>query len=475
MPIERSSGGGLSGSSSGNPYNLVGTATPRSALLASQLAAAAAANGNVSVSGVVARGPVAQIVAVHHQPGHPAMYLLHPSSAHSLSTIPFYSSAVSGNGQSPVSLISSAAGIDGAMIQAAALQLQASPSMAAYANPNAANVFLPRWRNISPMPQASAEQQPDQVLRKMKHIIKDNNNNNNKISNSETVKDNYTSKIFNNQNDASFKKLTATSENMETKQAVVLTKKRKSEETLISFASTDSADKKQGALPKSGAKDRKPVSAVMRSPKTSTEQQERAQQKLSSTRGMRNVRSILPPKVICIDVDEDTDNSIMNKTMIERTKELSPSAQQLTNKNDKYPAKKIQPTPTIQVQQEPQQVAQHQWIQSFNGKEQLNSKQPTLEESRKNQDIHFKSTKTKNQEKYLKNLNAGICFQPSGSGDGSVDLAGFNSEEDSDVEDESTDFPGFTIPEPDVDYPLAGPFVQGLVTGNYFFSALTGY
>jgi hypothetical protein len=144
----------------------------------------------------------------------------------------------------------------------------------------------------------------------------------------------------------------------------------------------------------------------------------------------------------------------------------------LTNKIDKYPVKKIKPTPKIQVQQEPQQVVQQKRIQSntLNGKNQFTSKQQTLGESRKDQDIHLKSTKTKNQEKYVKSLNEGICFQPTGSGGGSVDLAGFNSEEDSDLEAEITGFPGFSIPEPDVDYPLAGPFVQGLVTGNCFSS-----
>jgi hypothetical protein len=67
-----------------------------------------------------------------------------------------------------------------------------------------------------------------------------------------------------------------------------------------------------------------------------------------------------------------------------------------------------------------------------------------------------------------RSLGATMFSKPSysDSSAGSAGVSGSNCEKESDVEADKTIFPGFRIPEPDVDYPLAGPFVQGLISGK---------
>jgi hypothetical protein len=485
MPIERQPGGGLSGGSSGNPF--MGSTTPR--LLATQLAAvAAAANGNASVSGV-ARGPaVAQIVAVHHQPGHPAMYILHPS-AQALSSSTFYTAAVpSGHGQPTVSLISSA-GVEGAIQAAAtALQLQAAPSITAYSTSNAANAFLPRWKNSITAMQQSAEQS-QQVLA-LKQMIK---NSSNKIKTSniaiksgfmEASQDTCTSKNSSEQNEILFKKLSARPENAD-QNATVVSKKRKSGKVgkPISLGSTESADQKQGMHPKSitnslpYAKFKKQASTVRLTSPANYEQAQ-TEKKPSATNGTsHNINNVFSGEVICLYSDEDRSEGTSEQPAAVST-QLSTDASDLSTSAStclQYPMDKTQAL-KLQAQRYRQKVALQ--LAKSNNKSKGKAKSASNElnsgdievndqqASSSTEAIQFRSFQA--QEREIRSLGTGMFSKPSYSDSSvvSVGVSGSNCEKESDVEADKTIFPGFRIPEPDVDYPLAGPFVQGLISGK---------
>lgn len=476
MPMERQPGGGLSGGG-GNPF--MGSTTPR--VLAAQLAAVAAA-GNPSVGGV-ARGPtIAQILAVHHQPGHPAMYILHPSGQ-TLSSSPFYSS---GHGQPTVSLISSA-GVEGAIQAAAtALQLQASPAMTAYSTSNAANAFLPRWKSSISSMQQSAEQSQQQVLT-LKQMIK--NNSNKKTSKSalksgirEASQDTCAPKNSGEHNEILLKKLSARPENVA--QDAAVSKKRKSEKIgkpLSLGTTTYSADQKLGMHRKSTSnslphtKNRKQASTTRRASLASNDQGKAEKKPTSSTGAPHGNNAMFSEEVICLNSDEDKSEVTTEQPIATSAKQSTDSADLSTSASMclHYPINKKQAL-KLQAERYRQKVA----LQLAKSKNKSNRKDKspsnTLkigENEGKDQQASF-STKSiqyssfQSQERNTRGLSSGGIFSKpsfSDSSAGSVVVSGSNCEKES----VKTDFSGFRIPDPDVDYPLAGPFVQGIISGKF--------
>jgi len=521
MPTERQSNGGGLGAGGGHPTFL---GSNRSALLALQQAA----NSNASAMGGGSRGQMAQIVAMH-QPGHPAMYFLHPSAAHAIAAAPYFTTSAGRPGQ-PVTLTTA----DGTAIPATVQQQQqqSSPNSSRgttgfVTTTNSTNAYMPRgWQNIAMQQVAAAVAAEQQARAPATHS--NNSNSAPRSGTTQTEKDNSEAGGFNNtsssnqsnsltsQKNSNAAAAASSSRKPATKYSFEVSKKRKATD-LSSSISIPSTSRSPLTNSLHGKNTKKPVPDLRSIPSANSQQQGKERKvnatsnKYARTADARKKSPVTKPQpeVVCIDLDDDdTDEDEVDRNrIIERSKEqpsmvptqrspflngVGSSTDYSNNNNFVNTANKMQLKQIPIVAQ--RQVVAHplQSIQTNKGREivllpQQQVLEPPPHAVGQNQAeimsriIRFKSSQER--EEYVKSLRDGagkdtvninpqppfISIADSASLNGNNGMNGVGestSGEDSDGDFDSSILTGFAIPDPDVDYPLAGPFVQGLITGN---------